>query len=112
MGAARLPMLNPGWAMPHVELAKTNAADDDRRFALMAIEEARKSVPEDERPHPKVGAVVVKNGQVLSKAHRGEILKSHAEYIALDEKLSDDLIAVPTVYTTLEPCTTTTHPNV
>jgi pyrimidine deaminase RibD-like protein len=96
----------------HVELAKTGAADDDRRFALMAIEEALKSVPEDEKPHPKVGAVVVKNGQVLSRAHRGEILKSHAEYIALDEKLSDDLIAGATVYTTLEPCTTRNHPKI
>ena len=65
-----------------------------------------KSVPEDERPHPKVGAVVVKNGLVLSKAHRGEVLKSHAEYIALDDKLSDDVVAGATVHTTLEPCTT------
>jgi pyrimidine deaminase RibD-like protein len=96
----------------HVELAKTAVADDDRRFGLMAIEEALKSVPEDERPHPKVGAVVVKNGQVLSKAHRGEILKSHAEYIALDDKLSDDLIAGATVYTTLEPCTARKHPKI
>jgi pyrimidine deaminase RibD-like protein len=96
----------------HVELAKTGAKDDDRRFAVMAIEEALKSVPEDERPHPKVGAVVVKNGQVLSKAHRGEIPKAHAEYIALDEKLSDDLIAGATVYTTLEPCTTRNHPKI
>jgi pyrimidine deaminase RibD-like protein len=96
----------------HVLLAKTVVADDDRRFGLMAIEEALKSVPEDERPHPKVGAVVVKNGQVLSKAHRGEILKSHAEYIALDDKLSDDLIAGATVYTTLEPCTTRKHPKI
>ena len=38
---------------------------DDRRFALVAIDEALKSVPEDGRPHPKVGAVVVKNGKVL-----------------------------------------------
>ena len=96
----------------HVQLAKTGAEDDDRRFALMAIEEALKSVPEDERPHPKVGAVVVKNGQVLSKARRGEILKSHAEYMALDEKLPDDLIAGATVYTMLEPCTTRNHPKI
>jgi pyrimidine deaminase RibD-like protein len=79
---------------------------------VMAIEEALKSVPEDNRSHPKVGAVVVKNGQVLSKAHRGEILKSHAEYIALDDKLADDLIAGATVYTTLEPCTTRKHPKI
>jgi pyrimidine deaminase RibD-like protein len=96
----------------HVALAKIAVVDDDRRFALMAIEEARKSVPEDDRPHPKVGAVVVKNGEVLSKAHRGEVLKSHAEYIALDEKLSDDLIAGAAVYTTLEPCTTRRHPKI
>jgi pyrimidine deaminase RibD-like protein len=96
----------------HVELAKTAGTSDDRRFALMAIEEALRSVPEDERPHPKVGAVIVKNGRVLGKAHRGEILKSHAEYIALDDKLSDDLVAGATVYTTLEPCTTRAHPKI
>jgi pyrimidine deaminase RibD-like protein len=102
----------------HVERAKTsrNAGSalesDDRRFAQMAIEEALKSVPEDDRPHPKVGAVVVKNGKVLSKAHRGESQKSHAEYIALEQKLSDDLVAGATVYTTLEPCTTRKHPKI
>jgi pyrimidine deaminase RibD-like protein len=102
----------------HVELAKAsrNAGStlegDDRRFGQMAIEEALKSVPEDDRPHPKVGAVVVKDGRVLSKAHRGESPKSHAEYIALDQKLSDDLVAGATVYTTLEPCTTRKHPKI
>lgn len=102
----------------HVELAKAsrNAGSalegDDPRFAQMAIEEALKSVSEDDRPHPKVGAVVVKDGIVLSKAHRGESPKSHAEYIALDQKLSDDLVAGATVYTTLEPCTTRKHPKI
>jgi pyrimidine deaminase RibD-like protein len=86
--------------------------DDDRDFAQMAIEEARKSVPEDARPHPKVGAVVVKDGKILSTAYRGEKTKSHAEYVALDEKLSDDVVAGATVYTTLEPCTTRKHPKI
>ncbi len=93
------------------KLDENHAENPDRRFAAMAIEEASKSVPEDERPHPKVGAVVVKDGEVLSKAHRGEKEKSHAEYVALEDKLSDDLIAGSTVYTTLEPCTTRTHPK-
>jgi len=102
----------------HVQLAKgsRNAGSalegDDRRFAQMAIEEALKSVSEDDRPHPKVGAVVVKGGRVLSKAHRGEIPKCHAEYIALEQKLADDLVAGATVYTTLEPCTTRKHPKI
>lgn len=87
-------------------------ADADRLFAEMAIEEARKSVPEDDRPHPKVGAVVVKNGRVLSRAHRGEDPQSHAEYIALERKLPDDLVAGATVYTTLEPCTSRNHPKI
>jgi pyrimidine deaminase RibD-like protein len=38
--------------------------------------------------------------------------KSHAEYIALDDKLSDNLVAGATVYTTLEPCTIRKHPKI
>src|ERR1700694_4598339 len=38
--------------------------EDDRRFALMAIAEARKSTPEDGKPRPKVGAVIIKDGKV------------------------------------------------
>lgn len=87
-------------------------ANEDRRFALLAIEEAKKSVAEDDRPHPKVGAVVVKNGIVLAKAHRGENPKSHAEYVALEEKLSSETLAGATVYTTLEPCTKRNPPKI
>ncbi len=92
--------------------ANSSNMDEDRRFALMAIEEARKSVPEDERPHPKVGVVIVKNGSIVSQAYRGENPKSHAEYIALEGKLPDDVVVGATVYTTLEPCTTRNHPKV
>ena len=89
------------------------SVDDDHRFARQAIEEARKSVSEpDGKPHPKVGAVVVKNGQVLSNAHRGELLGNHAEYVALERNLSDAAVAGSTVYTTLEPCTTRSHPKI
>jgi pyrimidine deaminase RibD-like protein len=90
----------------------SSMVDADRRFAEMAIEEARKSVSEDGKAHPKVGAVIVKDGKVVSRAHRGEDPKCHAEYIALENKLPDDLIAGATVYTTLEPCTTRNHPKI
>jgi pyrimidine deaminase RibD-like protein len=87
------------------------AADD--KFARLAITEARKSVPEnDDRPHPLVGAVVVKDGMVLAVAHRGELESNHAEYIALEKKLGATNIVGATVYTTLEPCTTRNHPKV
>ncbi len=85
---------------------------DDRYFALLAIEEARKSTAEDDRPHPKVGAVIVKDGKVLAKAYRGENPKSHAEYVALEMKLPNETVAGATVYTTLEPCTKRNPPKI
>jgi pyrimidine deaminase RibD-like protein len=91
----------------------TGLRGEDREFAQLAIDEAAKSKPEDDgRVHPKVGAVVAKDGEILSKAHRGENPKCHAEFIALEKKLNDDLIANATVYTTLEPCTTRNHPKI
>lgn len=89
-----------------------NRALDDQAFAQLAIDEARKSVSEDARTHPKVGAVVVKNGKVLGQAHRGAIPGCHAEYIALEKKLPDLALAGATVYTTLEPCTSRNHPKI
>jgi len=89
------------------------SSTDDRRFAQLAIEEARKSVSEsDGRVHPKVGVVIVKDGQVLATAHRGESPKCHAEYVALEEKLATETLVGATVYTTLEPCTTRNHPKI
>ena len=85
---------------------------DDRKFARMALEEAKHSVAEDDRVHPKVGVVIVKEGEVLSRAHRGESLEGHAEYIALEKKLADAAVTGATVYTTLEPCTTRNHPKI
>jgi len=87
--------------------------NQDRKFARLAIEEARKSVPEnDDRPHPLVGAVVVKDGKVLATAYRGEAEGNHAEYITLEKKLDDAALVGATVYTTLEPCTTQNHPKI
>jgi pyrimidine deaminase RibD-like protein len=86
--------------------------NDDRYFAHLAIEEARKSIAEDKRPHPKVGAVVVRDGKILAKAHRGENPKSHAEYVALEDKLPNETLAGATVYTTLEPCVKRKAPKI
>ncbi len=73
---------------------QVGGADADRKFARLAIEEARKSISEDDnRPHPKVRAVVVKDHKVLSTAFRGERPENHAEYIALEEKLADEAAA-------------------
>jgi pyrimidine deaminase RibD-like protein len=87
-------------------------AAKEHDFMEMAIEEARKSVAEDDRTHPKVGAVVVKDGAVLATAFRGELGKGeHAEYTAMEKKLPDATLAGATVYATLEPCTIRNHPK-
>jgi len=84
----------------------TPASDHDRRFMKLAIDEARKSKSEDDRIHPMVGAVAVRDGQVLGAAHRGELGDGdHGEYTLLEKKLPNETLTGTTVYVTLEPCT-------
>lgn len=52
---------------------------------------------------PRVGAVIAKDGKLLSTGFRGEVGKTHAERVAI-EKLSSADSQGATVYTTLEPC--------
>lgn len=81
----------------------------DKQFCKIAVELSRKSIMEnDGEPHPYVGAVVVRDGQVISTGFRGETGEGrHAEYCAL-RKINDDVDNVNlsgcTVYTSLEPC--------
>jgi pyrimidine deaminase RibD-like protein len=84
----------------------------EKEFMRLAVDEAKKSVSEDKRPHPLVGVVVVKDDKVLTTAHRGEHPGEHAEYIALERKLKDVSVAGATVYTTLEPCTVRRQPKI
>src|SRR6266853_6893101 len=79
----------------------------------LAVQEARRSRHEDDLVHPYVGVVVVRDGQTLASACRGDQEPGdHAEYGALEKKLENELLAGSTVYTTLEPCTTRNHPKV
>jgi pyrimidine deaminase RibD-like protein/NTP pyrophosphatase (non-canonical NTP hydrolase) len=83
-----------------------------RSFLEEAIAEARLSRPEDEKPHPLVGAVVIENGRIIAKAHRGELAKGdHGEFTVLERKLPDHNLAGCTLVTTLEPCTHRNHPK-
>lgn len=77
-------------------------------YMKLALDEAKKSLKSNDVP---VGAIIVKNGIVLSKAHnkreKNQIVTNHAEIIAIEKackKLKtwrlDDCI----LYVTLEPC--------
>jgi|GEM_PF-5937536 len=92
-------------------------AELDDRFARMAIEEAKKSTPEDNQPRPKVGAVAVKHGQLLGKDCRtavrsnGKMNGQHAEF-RLSTTLGGADLDGATIYTTLEPCLNRSDPKV
>ena len=84
------------------------AMDDDARFMKTALGEARRAAAEDEVP---VGAVLVKDGQVVAKdRNRRERLHdptAHAEMLAITSaaaELETWRLEGCTLYVTLEPC--------
>jgi len=79
-----------------------------------AVELGKKSIAEPgrDRPAPKVGVVIAKDGESMAEAYRGEDGDGHhAEYVAL-ESLADADLRAATVYTTLEPCAARNHPKI
>jgi ATP-dependent DNA helicase RecG len=78
------------------------------QLMLMAIEESRNSIPEhDDRTDPLVGAIIAtEEGEILAKAHRGELrVGEHCEYTLIERKLKDKNLRDCVLYVTLEPCT-------
>jgi tRNA(adenine34) deaminase len=82
--------------------------DADRRFMGLALREAERAYDEQEVP---VGAVVVRQGEVLGKGRnmveRLQDPTAHAEIIAITaacQTLGSKLLKGCTLYVTLEPC--------
>jgi tRNA(adenine34) deaminase len=80
----------------------------DEKYMLLALEKARKAESEDEVP---VGAVIVRNGEVIASAYNtreyGKNALYHAEIKAIDEackRLGGWRLVGCTMYVTLEPC--------
>ena len=73
----------------------------DLRFMKMALAEARKAEGKTS-PNPLVGAVIVRNGKVISKGYHKKAGSAHAEIDAL-EKIGFKAKGC-TLYVTLEPC--------
>src|ERR1700693_92276 len=91
-GAARGRILYKVFMTPSQKLT-------ERALTEMAVELASSSKSEDEeRIHPKVGAVVARDGHVLSTGYRGELYEgAHAEESALFKLKVDEAIGA-TVY--------------
>lgn len=80
----------------------------DELFMRLALEEAEKAREEDEVP---VGAIIVRNGEIIAKAYNtreyGKNALYHAEIKAIDEAckaLGGWRLVGCTMYVTLEPC--------
>ena len=86
-------------------LSRTEDSSQYLEYMRMAVEIEKQSVAEDERSHPKVAAVLVKDNQILATAYRGEIGEGdHAEYTLFEKKLAAVDLRGTTLFTTLEPC--------
>ena len=73
---------------------------NDKYFLKIAIEEAKKSRDKD---NYYVGAVIVKNGLIISEAYGDENNENgHAEELAI--KNSKENVSGATMYITMEPC--------
>jgi pyrimidine deaminase RibD-like protein len=84
--------------------------NQQREAQLMrdAIEEAKKSQPEDNRPRPKVGAILAdENGEILCRSYRGEEeVGGHAEFHIFRKAKREGVSPCgKTLFVTLEPCT-------
>lgn len=83
---------------PAAAAAPTFSAEDEKWMGL-ALERGARGNPS---PNPHVGAVVVKNGQVLGVGHHERAGEEHAEVAALRE--AGERARGATLYVTLEPC--------
>jgi len=81
---------------------------EKERYMKEALKEAKKAYDKEEIP---VGAVIVKEGKIISRAHNLKELKKntikHAEILAIEKaskKLSSWRLEECELYVTLEPC--------
>ncbi len=73
----------------------------DKRYMHLALDLARQGEGWT-RPNPIVGAVVVKDGEIIGKGYHHRFGGPHAEVFALEEAGEEARGA--TMYVTLEPC--------
>jgi diaminohydroxyphosphoribosylaminopyrimidine deaminase / 5-amino-6-(5-phosphoribosylamino)uracil reductase len=79
--------------------------ETDARYMRLALREARKGLGTTS-PNPAVGAVIVRDGQVLATGFHERAGGPHAEVAALGSLREPGLAAGATFYVTLEPCST------
>ena len=89
-------------------MRKLRALSYDERFMIEALKEAHKALEKDEVP---VGAVIVRDGKVIARAHNQNVLlkdpTAHAEMVAITEAAAafqSGRLLNTELYVTIEPC--------
>ena len=89
-------------------IEENTRAGDDERYMREALKEAAQAAEEGEVP---VGAVIVKDGQIVARAHNtieaARRSSAHAEMLAIEAAeaaLNAKWLTGATMYVTLEPC--------
>jgi diaminohydroxyphosphoribosylaminopyrimidine deaminase/5-amino-6-(5-phosphoribosylamino)uracil reductase len=77
------------------------SAEEDKKFMLEALALARSQMGKT-GPDPMVGALIVKNGRIISKGYHAEQSTPHAEAFAI--KKAGSKTKGSTLYLNLEPC--------
>src|SRR6516165_11237101 len=90
---------------PLTESAWPDRRNDDERYMRLALCQARKGLGKTS-PNPAVGAVIVRDGTLLSKGWHKEAGGPHAEIEALAALPGNGCAKGATLYVTLEPCST------
>ncbi|HEY5752757.1 MAG TPA: bifunctional diaminohydroxyphosphoribosylaminopyrimidine deaminase/5-amino-6-(5-phosphoribosylamino)uracil reductase RibD [Chthoniobacterales bacterium] len=77
----------------------------DAAWMRLALAEARKGIGKTS-PNPAVGAVIVRDGELISRGWHRKAGQPHAEIMAIRALESPELARGATIHVTLEPCST------
>jgi len=89
---------------PTIGFNRPMYSEVDHEFMSQALVEAQKALYLP-NPNPRVGCVIVKDGQVIGRGHTHKVGGPHAEIQALAEVRAKGLDPIgSTFYVTLEPC--------
>ncbi|NJP04041.1 hypothetical protein HC823_02185 [Candidatus Gracilibacteria bacterium] len=76
----------------------------DYEYLDLATKLASEIDPRSVRPNPRVGCVIVSNGEVVAKGRHEQFGSHHAEVNAINSVPQDFDWSEAEVYVTLEPC--------
>src|SRR4030065_2333845 len=88
--------------MSELNKKKTVFSEEDNKYMRLAVKLAGKGRGKT-NPNPMVGAVIVKDGRIISQGYHKQVGLSHAEIQAINN--STESLENSTMYVTLEPCT-------